>query len=287
MKPLRIYFHSKVLVQTLIPKHKLLFPPHWVLVKNHHDADVVIIVNKKLNDNHPCVYWMQDEPSWSFLANAGENHLETMKGMFCTQGKDSFPKYQHKKIPFKGSTVFPFIDIKKLRSKELKKKKKMSIVVSNQHWNTSQETNYEFRKNVVDWILSTNMNIDIFGKGIQEGRPQDSRIKGFVEDKGDALYDYEFTIAIENCNVENYQTEKLNDCLLCESIPLYCGDPIAFEIYDSPILLNKKNFKKVIWETYYNEIYDKKTIVEDKKKYLNQYSIVPLLEKTFKNDLNL
>lgn len=41
--------------------------------------------------------------------------------------------------------------------------------------------------------------------------------------KFDGLYDYKYSIAIENCKKNNYITEKFTDCILCGTIPIYYG----------------------------------------------------------------
>ena len=41
--------------------------------------------------------------------------------------------------------------------------------------------------------------------------------------KFDGLYDYKYSIALENCKKDNYITEKFTDCILCGTIPIYYG----------------------------------------------------------------
>ena len=53
-----------------------------------------------------------------------------------------------------------------------------------------------------------------------------------VQSKKDAL-DYMFHLAIENCREEGYFSEKLMDCFMAYSIPIYYGDPLIGQIFDS------------------------------------------------------
>jgi len=46
-----------------------------------------------------------------------------------------------------------------------------------------------------------------------------------VDDKLDAIASYTYHIAIENCALENYWTEKLTDAWIGWSLPIYYGDP--------------------------------------------------------------
>jgi hypothetical protein len=55
-------------------------------------------------------------------------------------------------------------------------------------------------------------NIDLFGYGYKS-----------IENKADALREYAFSIAIENCKINDYISEKLIDVMLCGSIPIYYG----------------------------------------------------------------
>lgn len=47
----------------------------------------------------------------------------------------------------------------------------------------------------------------------------------FVEDKWDALAPYRFSLAIENSRAPDYWTEKIVDCFLARTVPLYDGAP--------------------------------------------------------------
>jgi hypothetical protein len=57
-------------------------------------------------------------------------------------------------------------------------------------------------------------NVDIFGSGVR-----------YIENKWDGLAPYRYSIAIENSNSPDYWTEKIADCFLSWTIPLYDGCP--------------------------------------------------------------
>lgn len=99
---------------------------------------------------------------------------------------------------------------------------KLSIIASPLRVNRAH-TNYEFRHALVRAILSSKVECDIFG----EWPGSDSRLKGPVEHKEDALMPYEFSVAIENTCEPGYITEKFIDCLLCGTTPVYLGDPLV------------------------------------------------------------
>ena len=66
-----------------------------------------------------------------------------------------------------------------------------------------------------------------FLKFIQKNMPQDIDLYGravqYIDDKWDALAPYRYSLAIENTRGPDYWTEKLADCFLTWTIPIYYG----------------------------------------------------------------
>ena len=58
--------------------------------------------------------------------------------------------------------------------------------------------------------------IDIYGFGHKP-----------IRDKSEALDKYKFSIVIENDSSPHYWTEKLSDCLIAKTIPIYSGASLA------------------------------------------------------------
>jgi len=54
--------------------------------------------------------------------------------------------------------------------------------------------------------------IDMYGRGINE-----------IRCKLDGMKDYKFSVAMENGKFDNYFTEKIIDCFLSGTIPIYYG----------------------------------------------------------------
>jgi len=109
---------------------------------------------------------------------------------------------------------------------QTKKEKKLSIIVSGLY---SSRANYHKRIDVLIQILNSDLDIDIYGRGLNI---QDRRYKGELKYKHEGLLSYEYSIAIENSNEKNYITEKFVDCVLCNTIPIYNGAPNIAEVYD-------------------------------------------------------
>ena len=51
-------------------------------------------------------------------------------------------------------------------------------------------------------------------------------------DKLEGYKDYRFTIVIENCNHDNYYTEKITDAFATGTIPVYWGTDNVFEVFN-------------------------------------------------------
>ena len=63
--------------------------------------------------------------------------------------------------------------------------------------------------------------LDVYGIGFNE-----------ISSKSIGLNDYCFSIAMENQSTEGYYTEKLLDCFLTGTVPIYHGDPMVSDVYD-------------------------------------------------------
>ena len=75
--------------------------------------------------------------------------------------------------------------------------------------------------------ISNLLNMDVYGgHGVKEyaGKNYMYPVAGF-KNKECGIKDYKYSIAIENSSQENYFTEKIIDCLLLWSIPIYWGCP--------------------------------------------------------------
>jgi hypothetical protein len=103
---------------------------------------------------------------------------------------------------------------------------KMSIIFSEKQ----DAPGHKYRYELVDAILKTKLPIDIYGRGCKKysssssvNEFSDSRIKGEFTDEKLPYEQYEFHIAIENCQTDIYISEKLTNALLCSSTPIYLG----------------------------------------------------------------
>jgi len=231
------------------------------------DYEVAVVFNKFIEGYNPNakVICIVQEPSWSPVwqnerfNTYADYILVHDKSLFNIKDEDFLgvietPSYMwfHDHVNynfFKGTD-------------KVKKKKKISMIVSGLNMTYA---NYTKRINVVQQILNSDLDIDIFGRGLPF---TDKRIKGAIENKFQGLLPYEFSIAIENSNEKNYITEKYIDCVLCNTIPIYNGAPNIEEVYN-PIGHELINL-------------DSETIVDDIKTIIGQTFIkkhFPILNK--------
>jgi len=99
------------------------------------------------------------------------------------------------------------------------KSKKVSCVMSAKH---------SHRSNYIRRLLAGNSLIDLYGRG-HDAKHYGKNYKGPLNYDGNCkfrgLLDYEYSIALENSQQNNYFTEKLADAYLSWSVPIYWGCP--------------------------------------------------------------
>ena len=111
--------------------------------------------------------------------------------------------------------------------------------------------------------------IDVYGRGFN----------GF-EDKWDVLAPYKYHIAIENSSEKYYWTEKLSDCYLTGTFPIYYGCRNIGEYFDEKSyaridINNFENAVKTIDEILGEDLYEQRrnALIESKRMVLDKYNI--------------
>lgn len=80
---------------------------------------------------------------------------------------------------------------------------------------------HRLRHLLIDGLKTAGAEVDILGRGYAP-----------FEKKSDGLAPYRYSVIIENVREPGYFTEKLIDCLLCETVPIYWGAQDIAEIFD-------------------------------------------------------
>ncbi|MFW8601948.1 glycosyltransferase family 10 domain-containing protein [Desulfobacterota bacterium M19] len=137
----------------------------------------------------------------------------------------------------------------------VKKMKKLSWVVGNANDLPGHAKRYALLKAVQE---DRTLDIELFGRAIQP-----------IDDKWDALAPYQYSLAIENSSSSDYWTEKVADCFLARTIPIYHGCVNLSDYFP------KESF---IWI----DIKDPRACVKKIKKIISQDDLakrLPALEK--------
>lgn len=162
-------------------------------------------------------------------------------------------------------------ELKELKISE--KADKVSFCVSN----LCQRPGHIARIDFKDYLQSTDLDFDLFGRGFNQ-----------VEDKFDAINPYKYSIAIENYFTKGYWTEKISDCFLCNTMPIYAGATDILKYFPKEALVIIDPYKKqesyeIIKDAVESKLWEKniESIREAKDLCLNKYQIFPNIKRLF------
>lgn len=95
-----------------------------------------------------------------------------------------------------------------LKLADVVKEKELSWITSNK----SSYSGHGLRLDFLSFMREADVAFDLYGRGFNP-----------IELKQDALLPYKYSIAIENTSVDDYWTEKIIDCFLTYTMPIYYG----------------------------------------------------------------
>jgi glycosyl transferase family 10 (putative fucosyltransferase) len=182
--------------------------------KNDFICDVLVVLNS--SDKNLFTFcckggrWlMSQEPPHPF-------YLPQTKGykyydrLYTFWDKNKFPEYNiintQTSLPWHiGKSYDELID---LASCEFLKKDQVSWVTSN----LNKRPGHTLRLAFMDYLHQQNFLFHLYGRGFTP-----------IEDKFEAIFPNKYSIAIENFNCNDYWTEKIADCFLSWTMPIYFG----------------------------------------------------------------
>lgn len=103
-----------------------------------------------------------------------------------------------------------------------KKNRNISAIAST----LSDLPGHRLRNQFVNLLIESGVDVDVFGKGRYE-----------ISKKIEGLESYRFSLAIENSVQKGYWTEKLSDCLLADTIPIYFGAPDVLDYFPAQSMI--------------------------------------------------
>ena len=120
--------------------------------------------------------------------------------------------------------------------------------------------------------------VDLFGRGVR-----------YIADKWDALAPYRYSLAIENSNSRDYWTEKVADCFLSWTIPLYDGCTNLEDYFhpESFIRIDASDHAgtlRKIEELLTSDQWERRlsALHESRVRVLNEYQMFPALVKAIR-----
>jgi hypothetical protein len=184
----------------------------------------------------------------------------------------------HGSLPWKVNKTYN--DLINYNLKLSDKMDKCSFVLSNKNWLKGHKERLKFYEYL---NRLSNTSIDIYGRGINP-----------ITDKFEALYPYKYSIAIENSCYNNYWTEKISDCFLTWTMPIYFGCPNINQYFpdDSFILIDPKDpmlSLEKIQETIGRDMWSKsfEAINYSRNLVLNKYQFFPRIKEEIVRTNNL
>jgi hypothetical protein len=124
-----------------------------------------------------------------------------------------------------------------------------------------------------DFLLDEGFPFDLYGKGFTP-----------IEDKFDGLWPYKYSIAIENYSCNDYWTEKISDCFLSWTMPIYYGAKSIRKYFPekSMILIDPNDPQRslaIIKEAIDGNLFEKNMdyIEEARNLVLNKYQLFPMI----------
>lgn len=146
------------------------------------------------------------------------------------------------------------------------KTKLISMVASGKNFTQG----HYFRLSILNYARLRPDKIDLYGRQINP-----------IDYKLDCLKDYMFSIAIENSKHDYWFTEKLLDCFLTGTIPIYWGCPSIDNFFDRNGIIcfdTQSDLEEIIknlsTEMYESKLESIRTNFESAKNYINTYDEV-------------
>ncbi len=153
---------------------------------------------------------------------------------------------------------------------QYKKTKELSVISSAKAFSDGHRLRLAFVNTLQNYFGD---RIDVFGRGIRE-----------IEDKWDALAPYRYHLALENCAVNDYWTEKISDPFLAGCHPIYYGCPNIEKYFPNNALtkidlLQPEKAIDIIEECLAHKRYEQthREIQEARDAVLNRYNIFPMI----------
>ena len=230
----------------------------YLVILDYPKDDFLIKVNRK-NIIHICLEPPNEVSKYRQYANKNVkwifNQIDTKKNNILSHGA----------LPWHIDKDYDFLNTLKVES--LSKKNKIVWVTSNQR----SSKGHNVRMGFLDRIKELPF-LELYGKGIKP-----------IADKWKVLHNSKYAIAYENFQNDHYWTEKIIDCHLSYTMPIYfgCNSIEKFFPKNSFIQLDPKDkhidlfLKEIVNSKKWEQNVD--AIVTARELILNEYQLFPFL----------
>ncbi len=168
------------------------------------------------------------------ITNISKNisHYAELYDIILTHNQDILDK-------FKNAKLFIFNSIWASNKDYSPKDFSISTIVGNKTWTKQQIMRQEL------WFLQYQIkNRKFFASSF--GPPSETFGNESIGENKDKLFHSQFHIAIENCSVKNYFSEKILDCFISKTIPIYCGCVNIGEFFNEKGIIKFTNINECI-----------------------------------------
>jgi len=166
------------------------------------------------------------------------------------------------------SKCMNFYELQALANKP--KSKLCSIITSNKQYTPGHIKRIDFAKKLKNHYGES---LDLFGRGFRT-----------MADKIESLENYRFQIVIENAEFDHYFTEKLSDCFINGTYPIYYGCPNLDSYFPAnsfqPININNIQESILLIDRAIKENYDlrfKEQLQHAKESVMHEHNLFPML----------
>jgi hypothetical protein len=185
----------------------------WYRDENLNTDDITFFTDNFINLNvgvkEKKIGWLLEPPSINPKIYENVITLNDNFNKVLTYSKDLLDRNGNFEFYPHGGCWIP-----KESQKIYEKNKMVSIIASNKDFTYGHRLRH-------DIINKFNNKINTYGRGYNP-----------IDEKTEGLKDYKFSIVVENIKMDYYFTEKIIDCFMTGTIPIYYGCPSINKFFD-------------------------------------------------------
>lgn len=245
-----------------------------IYLNSSQTSDLIFIINHSLIDidiksNCKNIFLLHQEPNTIGIYN--KNYLRNNKiskifthTEFRSKGTEAIKS--HPGLPW--SLGMSHLDLSSHTHKE-DKNDAIVMISSNKRYFSGHISRLNIRK----WILHNDINVHLYGRGYNEFLKKES-----------VLSQFKYSIEVENILKNDYWTEKLSDCFLMNTLPIYQGCPNLTKYFPKDAFINANGCTpNEIVSLAQSAMRDKEwerrqdALAEAKRLVLEKYSLFPTI----------